>query len=149
MLRARPAVEVSRRPGLRTLASALALLTLLSPLLGALHDGTVAHVTCAEHGELVEAGSAERQRAASSPHQHQASGVLLSESDSRGGQRFGEHHEHCIVAAQSRVRATAASTRAASVALVARAVASSEVPQAPALHPQAIYRLAPKSSPPA
>jgi hypothetical protein len=69
----------------------LALLTLVSPLLVTFHEAAVRHVTCPEHGELVDA-----PLEAPHPHGHPSTGLpgLFAKRDPSGPCGPGEEHEH-------------------------------------------------------
>jgi hypothetical protein len=140
----------SRGPsaGLRALAATVAALVVSAPLLDWLHAGSVSHVACAEHGELIDADGPGAQRAANAPHQHQDGGVLLAEHDRSIPLEAGQAHEHCAVIAHSRLRAkTSEPVAFADVAAQPPALPQTQ-PEPPRLRSQALYRLAPKSSPP-
>ena len=123
--------------------AALALLTLVSPLLVTFHEAAVRHVTCAEHGELVDAPL-------EAPHSHArpstGSPGLFAERDPSGPSGAGEEHEHCVVNLHAQVRATVQS-RKLFVVTTPEAVAPCPR-EGPRLRSLAVYRFAPKASPP-
>lgn len=125
----------------RSLGAALALAMAVSPLLDLLHEAAVRHVSCPEDGELIEAP-------VQSVHGHAASAddSLFPEQPLAPS---APGHDHCAVALNLRSHASASvSQHAASNAPVsiAQHLAAPEPPQ---LRSFALYRLAPKASPPA
>ncbi len=123
--------------------AALALLTLASPLLVTFHEAAVRHVTCPEHGELVDA-----PLEAPHPHAQPSTGSpgLFAERDPSGPAGPGEEHEHCAVNLMSQVRATEQSRKPFVVATPE--VVTPCPRERPRLRSLAVYRLAPKASPP-
>lgn len=141
-MRLRPSQARGRSPGARYLASAAALLLLLGQLASYEHLLTVRHEVCAEHGELIDV--------------HQGPAAEGSQSASSGGQftrssrpEVGHQHEHCALAPHRRESSAALQPRATVCAapppLVSR-LTSAPLPLQTAR--QAVYRLAPKNSPP-
>jgi hypothetical protein len=123
----------------RAVALSLALAAMLGQVAGYAHLAFTRHVTCAEHGELVDAGSA---TTAVPDAERAAHGRVEATGD-------GDHaHEHCTIAPHRRDRATGAPVRSfiagSSVAAVSGVRATIDPPRSIAL-----IRLAPKSSPPA
>ena len=126
----------------RLLATALAFVAIVGQLSSFAHLGLVRHVTCAEHGELIEVGH-NQPRAAMAPAAEQATAVLTasSSSDTHG-------HDHCLLAPMRRDRAMLGtptvldSTHVGAYGTIGRFPVS-EVP--PAI---AVILLAPKNSPP-
>lgn len=122
--------------------AAIAVLLLAAHTAALLHEVTTVHAVCAEHGEYLEGSEhAASQEAAADP---ESSSYLPGAAAAEDG----AHHEHCPVAAFR----SAASVRGAAVELLpvavpapAKPLAHAE-PRAPAI---AVYRVAPKSSPPA
>src|SRR5260370_35358636 len=92
----------------RTTARAVALLVFASPVLATLHEASVRHVACPEHGELVE-------EAPQAPHQHGraawTSPALFAERDSAGPRSATEEHQHCVVTLQAQVRGHAQASK--------------------------------------
>ena len=123
--------------------AALALLTLVSPLLVTFHEAAVRHVTCPEHGELVDA-----PLEVAHPHARPSTGSpgLFAERDPAGPSGAGEEHEHCTVNLNAQVRATEQS-RKPFVVTTPEVVAPCPR-EGPRLRGLAVYRLAPKASPP-
>jgi hypothetical protein len=113
-------------------ALALATLCLLAQLSSLAHVAAVSHVTCAEHGEQVHATPQTSPHAANSVH-------TTTESATDG-------HDHCAIAA---LRTTPATVSAATTSITT--VSSPALPVAGGLFPVtqvALFRLAPKTSPP-
>jgi hypothetical protein len=126
----------------RASGAALALLVFASPFLGSLHEAAVRHVACLEDGELIDAP-------AQPAHPHaEASGEEPSLFAERDVPVDGQHG-HCAVAAQGRLQAREQSRQRLAVS-TPRLLAVASVPQRqPAPRSLAIYRIAPKASPPA
>jgi hypothetical protein len=129
----------------RAVGVALALLTFLSPLLGSFHEAAVRHVACPEDGELIDAP-------AQVAHQHsRASGdgqALFAERDPAGPRPAGQDHDHCAVVLQAHLRARVQSRGPFVVTAPDASSALSVAHEAPGLRSLALYRLAPKASPP-
>ena len=102
-------------------------------LAGAVHTATVRHVTCVEHGALVEI-------AASSAPVYDTHGTTWSSSVEEG------HHAHCDSAAAA---ATRIELPVRSYLLVARAQVLTSAVRSAVTAPIPLLALAPKSSPPA
>ena len=133
-----------RRFLLRGLGTALAFFTIASPLLATLHSKSAAHFACPEDGELIDAA----------PAAHDAVEVSLRSpfvardrgATSREHSQFP--HDHCAIAQHAYVRARASSTAklADSIPVVLSPVRGIVEPAR--LISLAVYRLAPKASPP-
>jgi len=123
--------------------AALALLTLVSPLLVTFPRGRGPSRHLPEHGELVDAPL-------EAPHSHArpstGSPGLFAERDPSGPSGAGEEHEHCVVNLHAQVRATVQS-RKLFVVTTPEAVAPCPR-EGPRLRSLAVYRFAPKASPP-
>jgi hypothetical protein len=126
-------------PWLGRLALLLAVVHLASVLAVLAHTAAEVHVRCAEHGDVVHAGTAPEGQPP----------TLLAELDvlrSGGGAEGGEHHEHCRAATATRAAlAEPPGLTSCRTATVEQVAAAGEAP-APAGTPR--YRLAPKQSPP-
>jgi hypothetical protein len=139
-----------RSPGvvvpLRRAASALVALALFaSPLLESLHEAQRVHFACPEDGELVEAPLG-------APHHHaRASGAgpfLFAEHESSPPPSSEGGHDHCAIAAHAHLRGREKSHEAPVPPVLHAATAASVTGDpAPAVS-LAIYRFAPKASPP-
>jgi hypothetical protein len=126
---------------MRVVASILATVALAGQVTSFVHLVLVRHVTCAEHGELVEVGK--EHAIAKSARQAAPANVVTSESpaDAHG-------HDHCLLAPMRRDRIAAGSPGSFDSLHVDAygtigVVAADEV--AP---PIAVILLAPKNSPP-
>ena len=124
----------------------LALLCLATQLSGFAHLAFVPHVTCAEHGELVEAGAHLPATAVRRSSEDGAAELLAAEP--RLETSGGHSHDHCIVMAVRRTpaRLVRSSVPIDATATVARGVClereRSLTPSIPLLD------VAPKNSPP-
>jgi hypothetical protein len=129
----------------RVTATLLAAALLAVPLLETAHESRIAHVTCPEDGELIDAPVQAR-------HAHAQESLdgpqLFPERDSAPPSGTGSDHEHCIVALQRHLRAR--ENQAPQVSTPVEAVASVVAAAAPTVPARAValYRLAPKSGPP-
>jgi hypothetical protein len=129
----------------RGTGAALALLTAASPLLGSFHDATVRHVACPEDGELIDAP-------VQLAHGHvQAAGdrpTLFAERGPAAPHKSDRSHDHCAVARRAHLRGREQS-RKPFVVSTPEAVVTVSGPQGPLqLRSLAVYRIAPKASPP-
>jgi hypothetical protein len=129
----------------RGVGAALALLTFASPLVGSWHEAAVRHVACPEHGELIDAP-------AQVQHQHAKaasdSPVLFAETDPAAPSDSGARHDHCVIVVRAQQHAREQS-RSLIVVAAPDAPAAQFIPdEAPQLQSLALYRLAPKASPP-
>jgi len=128
----------------RGLGAALALLTFASPLLRSLHEALVPHIACPEDGELIDAPA---HRAHNHAPASSEDASLFAERDPAGPAPAGDHHDHCPIALQAHLSAR----QPGKVRVVAPAVliAAAPVPaQQQAFRSLAVYRIAPKASPP-
>jgi hypothetical protein len=118
-----------------------------APLLEARHAATVRHVACPEDGELIDAGSqgaARSQPAVESP----TDGPAVAAEDPAGRTRGALDHGHCVVALQSHAKARQAAPARVDLRVVELREAEVSRPAPPELRSVALYRLAPKASPP-
>jgi len=129
----------------RGVGAVLALLTVVSPLLGSLHEASVQHVACPEDGELIDAP-------AQAPHQHAPASsnlsALFAERDPPRPPASGQGHEHCAVIRQAHFRAREQSRKLFAITVPDTLAVASAPNEAPRLRSVALYRLAPKASPP-
>ena len=130
----------------RACAAGLALLAALGPLLGLAHAEAVRHATCAEHGELIEAASA----SAEIGHDHDGlpEDAASAQTD-RGVAGKGHQHDHCALAQHSRDRAAQPQPTAPSAPACGAQGCTGLDETELRLARAALYRLAPKGSPPA
>jgi hypothetical protein len=124
----------------RALALFIASLMFSGRLLALAHLGAVVHQACAEHGELVEVG-------------HRPTTLVLATertgTELRTQPVSAQHaHEHCAIAGHTRMSPVLGTTPTVADAA---AVVSFALPCADALPGarMALFRLAPKNSPPA
>ena len=125
----------------RWMTVGLAVLWLTTQLSGFAHLAFVPHVTCVEHGELIDAGA---QPAAA----HSAQTV---ERDTVAAQEvpLAEHsHDHCLLTAMRRVSARLIRSSVDVVALCAARPISDPQHDAPVPPAIALLDVAPKNSPP-
>jgi len=129
----------------RGLGAALALLTFASPLLGFFHEAAVPHITCPEDGELIDVPVERAHSHAAVPEKGPS---LFAERDPAGPTPAAGQHDHCQIVLQAHVSARQpGKVRAVkSTVLVAAVPVPAEPPR---LRSLALYRLAPKASPPA
>jgi hypothetical protein len=133
----------SRRAALRAVACVVAMAAMLGQVAGYAHLAFTAHVRCAEHGELIEAGSSSGSAVTASLGSASPSHARI---DTAGA--AGHGHDHCAAAPHRRDRATHPFTHTfvatGQLGLVARITAQIGPPRAIDL-----LFVAPKSSPPA
>ncbi|HEY0482809.1 MAG TPA: hypothetical protein VGD37_35050 [Kofleriaceae bacterium] len=121
-------------------AALTAIVFVVAGLLGVVHEATTAHARCAAHGELVDREGPVAAVAAPVSSQDQ---IETTRPAARG---HGD--EHCLLASGLRASRIAAGSPAitAAVAIVDHTVIlTPAAPRAPA----GLYRIAPKTSPPA
>jgi hypothetical protein len=132
----------SRRAAVRAAACAVAMAAMLGQVAGYAHLAFTAHVRCAEHGELIEAGPSTASAAIAS-----LGSVAERHASIDAVEAPGHGHEHCAAAPHRRDRAAHAFVRtfvaAAELPFVARVTTQIGPPRAIRL-----ILLAPKSSPP-
>ena len=128
------------RASRRVRAALTAFVFMATSLLGVLHEATTSHVRCAAHGELVDS-DAPASAATVAPAAHDTLDRAQPLSRAHGD-------EHCLLA--SALRASRIAPRvpaiAAAVAVVDDVVV---VAPRPIAAPAGLYRIAPKTSPPA
>lgn len=130
------------RPG-RASAALAALLFVLTGMLGVVHEATTSHVRCAAHGELVDSGAP--AMAVVGP----AHGTIASTITSAPSLARGHGDEHCLLA--SAVRASRIAPRPPTLIAAIASVDARAIPPLERAAPRAagLYRIAPKTSPPA
>jgi hypothetical protein len=118
----------------RTLRSLLVVIFLAGQIGAAAHNLLVSHVTCPEHGEVIHSAGAARPEA-----------PQPSETVGRQGNR-GHDHDVCLVALHRHesVGPTVGAMFGAAAPILSVALPPANAP----LHSAAVYRLAPKTSPP-
>jgi hypothetical protein len=136
--------RVSRRKRLQQgLAVALVAVGLFGQLAAYAHLAFTRHVTCADHGELVDAGAEPESL------QRDPQATATTAETVVGAQASAAHgHDHCLLAPVRRDRGALTLPAAELLAVLARTddlVAPRAIVPAPAI---ALLRLAPKSSPP-
>lgn len=130
------------RPG-RASAALAALLFVLTGMLGVVHEATTSHVRCAAHGELVDSGAP--AAAVVGP----ARETIASTITSAPLLARGHGDEHCLLA--SAVRASRIAPRPPTLIAAVASVDARATPLVERAAPRAagLYRIAPKTSPPA
>jgi hypothetical protein len=136
-------VHARLRHVFRGVGAALAVLTFASPLLGSLHEAKVRHVTCPDDGELIDAPAQTPRHAETSSR----SAAFFAERDPEAPPLAGQGHEHCAVMLQAHLRAREGS-RPVAISVPTALVVVSVPDEAPRPRSIALYRLAPKASPP-
>ncbi len=141
-----PALRAARRaPRLLAAASlATAVAVLAAPLASIEHDATVRHVTCLEHGELIDAAPLSPAEASAPAHHH----ARTVAEQGHGAPGASEHDAHCLLATWSTERSTPAQHLAQGDAAPPHRDPPLPAPSAPRPAAIALYRLAPKLSPP-
>ena len=131
----------ARRLSAAALATALSVLA--APLAGIQHEATVRHITCIEHGELVDAAPLTAAELAAPEHHHARTVLERGESAPAGLE-----DTHCLLASWHHQRSTAA--HSAPLFVRPQPVAGHSNTAVPDRRPAAIalYDLAPKLSPP-
>lgn len=124
-----------RRPS--TLPALCAVLLVVGQLVALAHQAETRHVTCAEHGEELEAAAlADALHACDDDH--------LVGIDGSGG----EHHTDCLVLRAVHQSSAAPGMWLPPPVLAAELVCDTSAPIAAASFAPSLYRLAPKTSPP-
>jgi hypothetical protein len=136
-----------RRRG--ALALAVAVLWLVGQAAGTVHMLVVPHVFCAEHGELVESELPSGVAAADADVDPQFDSASSSLQRDASNLRGSHAHDHCFVASRAQrstpsfLRSRPATER---VYFASRPEARADAPRGSQV---AVFRLAPKNSPPA
>jgi hypothetical protein len=145
MSRSRFARTTASRPAARRyLAGALALFALLGQFANLAHLAVAQHAVCPEHGELVHSDQPGRRNPLVSLTESLTTALRPS------GEAASKHsHDHCGIATQRREALLLAPPSAERVRLPA-ALATDWLPERqPRFAGQAVFRFAPKCSPPA
>jgi hypothetical protein len=127
----------------RASAAVVALVFVLTGVLGMAHEATTAHVRCAAHGELVDSDGL--AAVVVGP----ARGTLAGTLASAPPLARGHGDEHCLLA--SAVRASRIAPRPPTLIAAIATVDERATPPPARAVPRAagLYRIAPKTSPPA
>jgi hypothetical protein len=120
------------------LAVLTALAFVVSGLIGLHHEATTAHAQC-EHGELVHGTVASSGLAAATNPNTVARGLPAST----------QGHEHCELTSATRPPSLDARAQACATIVLADRDAAIAAPHVAVVHRSALYRTAPKTSPPA
>ena len=123
----------------RASAALAAIVLVFSSLLGMLHEATTAHVRCAAHGELVDSDGL--TAVAAGP----ACGTIAGAQPSARG--HGD--EHCLLASAVRASRIAPRSPAVVAAIVTVDLLVTAPPGRTSASAALLYRIAPKTSPPA
>ena len=137
------ATQRHKSRGARCLTTAVACAVLLGQLAGLAHQLVVRHTACAEHGELLHAGDTSSERRLAP-----ASDAALTARATDAFSSSDDGHDHCLVAShRSAYRAPPAAVAPASDrdGAVPLAVVAPDAPRPAAV---AVFRTAPKNSPP-
>ena len=139
---------MARRPG-RVSAALAALMFVLTGVLGVMHEATTAHVRCAAHGELVDSGEPAAVMVDSG---ESAAAVVVPACGTIASAPLlarGHGDEHCLLA--SAVRASRIAPRPPTLIAAIASVDARVIPLPERAAPRAagLYRIAPKTSPPA
>src|SRR5712671_1284532 len=125
------------------LATVLAAVMAISPVLGALHDASVRHVACPDDGELIEAPVG-RAHAHARAGEERALFPELPIAPSAPG----ADHDHCAIAQHLRGSFGVTVSQPATGFLGGGATQPADAPDDSTPRRLALYRLAPKASPP-
>ncbi|HEX3867107.1 MAG TPA: hypothetical protein VHV78_10150 [Gemmatimonadaceae bacterium] len=126
---------------MRGFAAILAVVALAGQLASFAHLVLVRHVTCAEHGELVEIGRDQSTVAVRSQRPAASTVGDASQTETHG-------HEHCLLAPMRRDRLAASATAAFDVARFDTDPTISRAPDVAVSPAVAVIVFAPKNSPP-
>lgn len=133
----------------RCLVVVLSAATLVAQLSALVHLGLVRHVICAEHGELIHADDVDHSPATPAQAVSPATTARTTSASGRHEGSAYHGHEHCLMAAHRRERAVPSNNGWFSFVSEPPPSDTTESSAVPRPAPVAIYRLAPKSSPPA
>ncbi|HEX4423333.1 MAG TPA: hypothetical protein VH165_35735 [Kofleriaceae bacterium] len=128
----------------RVHAALTALVFVLSGVIGMVHEATTRHVRCEEHGELVDVNVASIANAPA-----RSAAAESADSTLRDAAPAAMHgHEHCSLTGAMRDARAELRTTATVAAPIAIADIATTAPRAIAAPHDALYRTAPKTSPP-
>jgi len=127
------------RPASRLQAALTALAFVLASLFGILHEAATAHARCAEHGELIHRDAT--VASTEGPTNAATLGELRTEAI--------PGHEHCSLTSATRESRLVPRPPAIAPAPVASSAVVAATPRAVPARGGALYRTAPKTSPPA
>ena len=134
--------RVSRQGGaFRSLTFAVTWFCLAAQTLGVAHLAVVRHVTCLEHGELTHSGQTSVPTKDATPAPRSLAAPQRADLSAAA-----DNHEHCLVCATR--KEFVAERAAQSLALPQRVSSPPVAPPEPGSS-QPLFRLAPKTSPPA
>ena len=128
----------------RVHAALTALAFVLASLFGIVHEATTRHVRCAQHGELMDSGAAGVR-----PERPERGELRAPAVPAGSGSQVASHgHEHCALDSVTRAARilSSASALVAAPVTVSRLVVAALPPVA--ARDRALYRTAPKTSPP-
>ncbi len=137
---------IRHRAAFQAWAASLALVAAATPLLATLHFTSVAHITCAEDGELIE--SRQVDHTGDLAHEDGANGAVLPERHEVPLGAAGSGHDHCVLALHARSGSRAPPGRNFVPCAPAGEQVRNTAPESAQLRAQAVYRLAPKADPP-
>ena len=130
-----------RARGRRVSAAVAAFALVFASLLGMVHEATTSHVRCAEHGELVDSDRLPATSALAGP----ARDTIASAQ--RSAHASGD--VHCLLASALRQSRIAPRPPTVAAAIVQIAELATAPPPAARATSTSLYRIAPKTSPPA
>jgi hypothetical protein len=132
-------LRTRRSRGVRVRAALTTIAFVAASLLGALHEAATVHIRCAAHGELIDSAGPVRADVPSAQDE-----VAAAQSSARG---HGD--DHCLLASATRASRTVPRAPAIAAATIT-ALDLGAVPLLSTAAPAAsLYRIAPKTSPPA
>ncbi len=126
------------------LAIGLATFALIGQLASLSHLVLVRHTVCLEHGELIHPDEASARGVATTHLSESLASALRPAPEATGS----HGHEHCAIAAHRRERVVVLAASALALELPAEGPRLSPGTTDAQLTPRAVYRFAPKSSPP-
>lgn len=122
-------------------AGALALVFFSAQLVALAHFSTAAHVTCADHGELVDVLRSE--------HHHVGAATQGPSLETGDADAHGQGHGRCLFASYADQQSAPSARAILATTLVPAADVPPAAPHAAPSRPlRTLFRLAPKTSPP-